>query len=78
MKYGGVVTDTDGKRWDWGQAICRVLYGPRWSSHPEFLRVDDIDISEPAPQEAIELIEAWENGDWPECIMEVKEHAVEK
>lgn len=31
-KYGPQVYDqTAGRTWDWGQAVCREAYGPRWA-----------------------------------------------
>ena len=39
-KYGGIVYDKRGKVWDWGQALCREIYGYDWM-HSEQFQEDD-------------------------------------
>jgi hypothetical protein len=53
------------RNWDWGQALCRELYGTDWQTHPEFLAADEALYP---PKEAIERALAWENGEWPDWV----------
>ena len=34
----------DGKRWDWGQWVCVLLYGDDWMHHPEFLKINALSL----------------------------------
>jgi hypothetical protein len=34
----------DGKRWDWGQWVCVLLYGKDWMHHPEFLKINALNL----------------------------------
>ena len=54
-KYGGVVYEKDGNRWDWGQALCREVYGKNWESL----------VPESPPLEDIEIAKGWESGQIP-------------
>ena len=61
--HGGIVYDTDGKRYDWGQALARDQYGPDWDS-----LVPD------APTRAdVDRAARWEQGDWPEWVRRAEE-----
>jgi len=31
-KFGPEVTSVEGKTFDWGQALCREIFGPNWMS----------------------------------------------
>ena len=63
-RYDGVIYDNVTERyWDWGQALCRELYGVDWMTHPEFLAADNEMYP---PTEAVERALSWEAGNWPE------------
>ena len=68
--YGGTVTDIEGRTWDWGQALCRVIYGVNWNTDPEFERDNMKAPEEPAPTMAINLVKKWNTGEWPKEIVE--------
>ena len=59
-KYGGTVYDKNGKRWDWGQALCRECYGEGWNDNPE--------LPDTPTQDDIEKAKQWENGNMPEWV----------
>ena len=63
-RYGGIVYDDEtGRQWDWGQALCREVYGPDWMNSPEFKKMDEAG----GPFAAdVKAAEAWEAGAWPE------------
>jgi len=49
----------------WGEALCRVRFGPNWREElckAENLKPDD---------EAVAIAKRWANGDWPGCIERV-------
>jgi hypothetical protein len=71
-KYDGIVYDHNGKRWDWGQAICREMYGEDWMHHEEFERIDNLEDTKPVPDEVIGRAIEWENGKWPEWVDKVR------
>ena len=61
-RYGGIVYDLElGRSWDWGQALCRQVYGPDWMHNSEYLANGD----DPS-YEAVEAAREWEAGSWPE------------
>jgi len=62
MKYGGTVYEKNGKRWDWGQAICREQYGPNWSHLPEGELPET-----PTNDDIVRMVE-WEEGDIPDWV----------
>jgi len=62
-KYGGVLHDREtGRQWDWGQALCRQMYGPDWYNQADWAAADD---APDVPAEAISAAKAWESGGWP-------------
>lgn len=68
-KYGGTVYDSEtGKTWDWGQAICREMYGPDWMKSEHFHRDEEIPPDEPAPRNNVKRCKEWEAGDWPDWV----------
>lgn len=65
-KHAGVVYDNEIERsWDWGQALCRGLYGVDWMNHPSFIEADDAHYP---PVEAFEILKGWESGQFPEWL----------
>lgn len=64
-KYDGVVYAKDGKRYDWGQALCRARYGENWKNDPEYLQENES--SEPFP-ETINLAKEWLKGNVPDWV----------
>ena len=66
--YGHTVHDKRGKRWDWGQALCREIHGFDWMNSPEFRVIEEIPPEEPAPAFIIEAAKKWENGAIPEWV----------
>jgi hypothetical protein len=62
--YGPHVYQDDDKGWlDWGQALARGVYGPKWRDE------GDLDT---VPDTAVILAERWEDQDnWPEWINRV-------
>jgi len=68
--YGGVVYIAEGygepgESWvgyDWGQALCREMYGPRYADWPD--EPETLDI---------ERAQQWEAGDWPEWAEQPEE-----
>lgn len=68
--HGGTVHDTQKhKIWDWGQALCRELYGFDWMNSEEFKRVNDIPSEEPAPANIIQAARKWQERDgWPKWV----------
>lgn len=68
-KFGGSVFDIEtGKAWDWGQAICREVYGPEWANSEQFQIADESGI---VPEEITHAALAWENDNWPEWALQV-------
>jgi len=61
-KYGGTVYDTKGGLWDWGQALCRQVWGHEWSKSDAWKEADSGD---DVPAEIVEAAKAWEAGEWP-------------
>ena len=59
-KHGGTVVDKSGQQWDWGQALCRQLYGTDWMNDEEFHRSGDLDV---APQYVLDECERWAAAD---------------
>jgi hypothetical protein len=70
-KYGGTVHDKNGQWWDWGQALCRDVYGADWMNDPDFQRVNEIPPEEPAPPEALDAMRRWEAGTVPGWVKEI-------
>ena len=68
QKYGGTVWEKSGKWWDWGQAICREMYGLHWNESEGFKIVSNQDDSAPVPLEVIKRAEEWEKGEWPNWV----------
>lgn len=57
-KHGGTVYEKNGKRWDWGQALCRECYGEGWNDIvPETPSWDDIARAD-----------RWEKEDIPDWV----------
>ena len=65
---GGTVIDKSGKRWDWGQALTRDVYGADWMNSPDLDRVNDIPDNEPAPPELVMAARNWESGTVPKWV----------
>jgi len=66
LSHGGTVHDHEGGDWDWGQAVCRELYGHDWMSSPKFhdheMRHEEdgnVDF------DAVKVVRAWLAGDFP-------------
>jgi len=55
-RYGPVVTDRNGVRYDWGQALAREVYGPGWMQ---------MDLVAPGADD-MDTAWAWERGEWPD------------
>ena len=60
--HGGIVRGHDGRRWDWGQALCVEQYGTIRNSlgylmWPESPSAADVDRAK-----------RWEAGEWPEWV----------
>ena len=67
--YGGVVVEKEtGKRMDWGQALCREVYGPGWNEDPKFLEENEIPNTEPAPAKSVAVAKSWAGGEWPDWV----------
>ena len=62
---GAVVDLETGKRWDWGQAICRDVYGPDWATSPAFKEDDMPSQDGPCPNAVLDAARRWEAGEWP-------------
>ena len=58
-KFGGVVVEKNGKRWDWGQALCRERYGENW--------IEENLPNEP-DNEAVLIAQNWERGEIPDWV----------
>lgn len=58
-RFGGILHDASGQRYDWGQALAREQYGPDWET-----RVPD------APTDAdVQRARDWEAGHWPDWVV---------
>ncbi len=71
QRWGGIVYDDDlpTDRWDWGQALCREMYGEDWMKAADYASDSAL---ENAPTNVIQRAEQWENGDWPEWAWTTK------
>jgi len=67
-RHGPAVYDAEGGVLDWGQALCRELYGHGWSTNPS--------LPEEPPFSVHALMEKWEGGDFPQW-MEPRKQAKE-
>jgi len=65
--YGGIVWEGN-EFMDWGQAICREMYGPAWMNSNEYRTVNELEETDPVPDEVIERCKRWEAGEWPEWV----------
>lgn len=61
--YGGTVYDKNGKRWDWGQALCRECYGEDWNTE-----IGRLNVQTPSPED-IDRAKRWEEGELPEWFL---------
>ena len=62
-RHDGVVYDNELDRsWDWGQALCRGLYGTDWMNHLDFKEADEAQYP---PKEAFDMLREWEQGNFP-------------
>ena len=62
-KYGEKVFSNDGEELDWGQALCREIYGKDWSS---YMSENSISVPE---QKDLDLALSWEScGIHPEWL----------
>ncbi len=59
-RYGDRVTDKEGGRLDWGQALARTLFGRNWSANAALF--------EEPPSEVYGVMEKWLDGDFPEWL----------
>lgn len=64
---GWVYDNETGKRWDWGQALCREMYGPDWNDDEGYKEEGCQDMPN---QSTINRAERWESGDWPDWAVE--------
>ena len=68
VKHGGLVRTVDGESLDWGQALCRFVYGKDWKTDPDYLRDNEIPITDSPPAYTLEaalVMEAdLESVDW--------------
>jgi hypothetical protein len=72
-RYDGVVWDNElERRWDWGQALCRELYGPDWMNSEEFKA--DNEATYPS-EEIMQRAFDWEKDIWPEWAESLPELA---
>ena len=71
-KFGGTVWERGGKDWDWGQALCRDVYGPDWSKSAAFKADDGLSVPPPA---LVEAARRWEAGQWPTWAHKPEEDA---
>ncbi len=70
-KHGGTVYDKNGKTWDWGQALCREMHGAEWMTDPDYLAINEIPATEPAPKEVVDTARRWLDGEIrPDWIVE--------
>ena len=67
-RYGGTVWDRSGKQWDWGQAICREMYGADWMKDAEFRTLNDTPDTEPVPDDVLKRARDWQFGEWPSWV----------
>ena len=65
-KHGGIVYDNDGNAFDWGQALCRQVYGHDWSNDPNYIRDNNLPIDKPAPIYLLEAASNWQKNGKPE------------
>lgn len=74
-KYGPSVYDqTAGREWDWGQAVCREAYGPRWTTDTIPVTPTENDIK--VAQAMLGTLPAWaivKNPPQPEVASEESE-----
>ena len=69
QKYGGTVYEKDSsKTWDWGQALCRELYGSDWMNNPDYKEENVREDSEPCNPETLAKAKSWEAGEIPEWV----------
>lgn len=66
-KHGGRVWE--GGEWmDWGQALCRELYGPEWTTSGQLKILNSMSKSEPLPKDIIALCNKWQEGWKPDWV----------
>lgn len=66
-RFGNTVVETQtGKRMDWGQALCREMYGVDWSNSPEWMTENNKDDSEAFDMSAVDRARSWEAGNHPD------------
>jgi len=53
-KYGQPLSGEN----DWGQAVCREIYGKKWGSHPDFIKACE-DENGMVPAESVVLARMW-------------------
>jgi len=65
QEFGGIVYDKEdgNRRLDWGQALCRQVFGIDWMNNPAWR---DADNSPTVPLEVWKAAKKWRHGDWPE------------
>ncbi len=56
-RYGFTVIETNGNHYDWGQALCRDIYGPDWNNNP--------NIPDEPPIEVYAVMKKWLQEDFP-------------
>ncbi len=56
-KHGPIVHDVEGGTLDWGQALCRDLYGHDWSTNPS--------LPDEPPFSVHAVMARWTDGDLP-------------
>ena len=63
ISNGKTVIDSNEKRFDWGQALCREQFGPNWINH-----MINNNIIIPT-QEDLDKALDWEKGNKPDWVL---------
>ena len=71
QKYGGTVYEKNSsKTWDWGQALCREMYGIDWGNNPKWEEESRRETDQPCNPETLARAKSWEAGEIPEWVRE--------
>lgn len=77
IKHGKVVYDKRTfKPLDWGQALCRELYGHDWMNSPAYQAASYGEHGQPAPPQALQRAYSWEAGQWPAWVGHTEEQVL--
>jgi len=61
-EYGSIIVAKDNQKYDWGQALCREMFGVNWNSY-----MVEKNILIPTQKDLDRALE-WEKGDIPEWV----------